>query len=138
LYTPEHLHQVRIATKKLRYALELAADSAIPSAAPHVRALKRTQETLGRLNDLQVLQRHVTAVQAAPVGRAVPHEGLSAIAGRIEEECRRLHGKYVARVESLNALTAAVRSDIVPRLTRSTRPLKMTLPRTRKVAGGAR
>jgi hypothetical protein len=100
--------------------------------------LKRTQETLGRLNDLQVLQRHVTAVQAAPVGRAVPHEGLSAIAGRIEEECRRLHGKYVARVESLNALTAAVRSDIVPRLTRSTRPLKMTLPRTRKVAGGAR
>ncbi len=77
-------------------------------------------------------------VQAAPVGRAVPHEGLAAIAGRIEEECRRLHGKYVARVEAVNALTAAVRSDIVPRLTRSTRPLKMTLPRARKAAGGAR
>ena len=138
LYTPEHLHQVRIATKKLRYALELAADSAVASASPHVRALKRTQETLGRLNDLQVLQRHVTAVQAAPLGRAVPHEGLGAIAGRIEEECRRLHGKYVAQGEALQALTAAVRSDIVPRLTRSRRPLKMTLPRARKVAGGTR
>lgn len=138
LYAPENLHQVRIATKKLRYALELAADSAVASASPHVRALKRAQETLGRLNDLQVLQRHVTSVQAAPLGRAVPHEGLGAIAGRIEEECRRLHGKYVAQGEALQALTAAVRSDIVPRLTRSRRPLKMTLPRARKVAGGTR
>ena len=64
----EQLHQVRIASKKLRYALEIAADSGL-KAALHVRALKRTQET-GRLHDLQVLQRHVPAVQAKPAGRA--------------------------------------------------------------------
>ena len=136
LYAPEQLHQVRIAAKKLRYGLELAADSGVAGAAPHLRALKRTQETLGRLHDLQVLQAHVAAVQAAPLGRAVPHEGLGAIAGRIEEECRRLHGKYVAHVESLRELTAAIRTDIVPRLTNPRgRSVKMTLPRARRAAG---
>ena len=139
LYSPEHLHQVRIASKKLRYALELAADSGVPSASPLVRSLKRTQETLGRLHDLQVLQRHVAAVQAEPVGRAVPHQGLSAIAGRIEEECRRLHGKYVVQVEGLRHLTESLRTDIVPRLTRPRgRAVKMSLPRARKAAGASR
>ena len=139
LYSPEHLHQVRIASKKLRYALELAADSGVPGAAPHVRALKRTQETLGRLHDLQVLQGHVAAVQAAPRGRAVPHEGLGAIAGRIEEECRRLHGKYVAHAEDLRALSEAIRTEIVPRLTRPRgRVVKMQIARPRRAAGSAR
>ncbi len=31
MYTPESLHRVRIATKKLRYGLELAAESGFPS-----------------------------------------------------------------------------------------------------------
>jgi CHAD domain-containing protein len=139
MYSPERLHQVRIASKKLRYALELAADSGVPGAMPHVRALKRTQETLGRLHDLQVLQGHVAAVQAAPRGRAVPHEGLGAIAGRIEEECRRLHGKYVANAEDLRVLSEAIRTEIVPRLTRPRgRAVKMQIARPRRVAGSAR
>jgi CHAD domain-containing protein len=127
LYAPEQLHRVRIAVKKLRYGLELAADSGIAAAAPQVRALKRTQEMLGRLNDLQVLQTHVAAVQAVPVGRAVPHQGLGAIAGRIEEECRRLHGRYVAQADALRAVAEAVPTEVVPRLARRTRPLKMGL-----------
>ena len=139
LYSPEQLHQVRIASKKLRYALELAADSGVPAAAPYVRALKRTQETLGRLHDLQILQGHVAAVQAEPMGRAVPHAGLGAIAGRIEEECRRLHGKYVAHVEPLRAIADAIRTDIVPRLTRPRgRSVKMQLVKPRRAAGSAR
>jgi CHAD domain-containing protein len=132
LYAPEQLHQVRIATKKLRYGLELAADSGIAAAAPLVRALKRVQEMLGRLNDLQVLQTHVAAVQAAPMGRSVPHEGLGAIAGRIEEECRRIHGRYVAQAEALRHITEAVPAQIVPRLARRSRPLKMVLRDPRK------
>lgn len=138
LYAPEHLHQVRIAAKKLRYGLELAADSGLAAAAPLVRALKRTQDNLGRLHDLQVLQGHVAAVQAAPAGRAIPHEGLGAIAGRIEEECRRLHGKYVGQAEALRELAAAVPTQIVPRLAPRTRPLKMGLRKTRRAAGGSR
>lgn len=139
LYEPEHLHRVRIAAKKLRYGIELAADSGLTAAAPVVRALKRTQDNLGRLHDLQILQGHVAAVQASPSGRAVPHEGLGAIAGRIEEECRRLHGKYVAQAEALRELTAVIPTQLVPRLARRrTRPLKMGLRKTRRAAGGAR
>ena len=134
LYAPERLHRIRIACKKLRYGLELAADSGVSPAAPLVRSLKRTQELLGRLNDLQVLQTHVAAVEAVPVGRAVPHQGLAAIAGRIEEECRRLHGRYIAQSEALRVLGETVPSQIVPRLARRTRPIKMGLRRTRKVA----
>ena len=139
LYSPDQLHQVRIASKKLRYALELAADSGVKAAAPHVRGLNRPQETLGRLHDLQVLQRHVAAVQARPAGRSAPHQGLEAIAERIEEECRRLHGKYVAQIDPLRELTGAVKTDIVARLTAPRgRSVKMMLPRARKTAAGRR
>lgn len=137
LYVPGHLHQIRIAAKKLRYGLELATDAGVSGAAALVRTLKRTQATLGRLHDLQVLQSHVAAVQAAPHARATSHEGLAAIAGRIEEQCRLLHGKYVASIPALHGTTAAVRSDIAARLARLTRPLKMTLARGHRTAGGA-
>lgn len=131
LYVPEHLHLVRIAAKKLRYGLELAADAGVAGAAALVRVVKRAQTTLGRLHDLQVLQTHVAAVQAAPQARAAAHEGLAAIAGRIEEQCRLLHGRYVATVPALHGVTGAVRAEIAPRLAR-TRPLKMALTRRRK------
>ncbi len=134
LYVPEHLHQVRIAAKKLRYGLELAADAGIANAAAHVRTMKRTQTILGRLNDLQVLQSHVSAVQAAPLSRPEVHEALAAIAGRIEEQCRLLHGKYVKGVPALRGVTTGVRSDVAGRLTKASRPLKMVLPRSRKRA----
>ena len=133
LYAPWRLHEVRLATKKLRYGLELAADSGISAAKPMLRSLKRAQETLGRLNDLQVLQRHVAAVQAAPVGRSSPHQGLVGIAGSVEEQCRRLHGRYVAQAEGLREIAATVPTQIVPRLARRGHPLKMGL-RTRRVA----
>ena len=68
MYAAEQLHQVRIATKKLRYALELAADAGVKAASAPLRALKRAQDTLGRLHDLQVLQTHVATVQAMPDG----------------------------------------------------------------------
>jgi CHAD domain-containing protein len=126
MYAPEQLHQVRIAVKQLRYGLELAADSGIKAAVALVRELKRTQEVLGRLHDLQVLQTHVAAVQVTAPGRTAPHEGLAAIAGRIEEQCRLLHGKYVAAAPSLVELTAKVRTDVVARLAQ-TRTLKMSL-----------
>ena len=101
-----------------------------------LRALKRTQDNLGRLHDLQILQAHVAAVQAAPGGRAVPHEGLGAIAGRIEEECRRLHGKYVAQADVLREAAATVTTQLVPRLTSPRRQLKMKMP-VRKQRGVA-
>src|SRR5688572_14340518 len=49
VYAAEQLHLVRIATKKLRYALELVADSRLAAVRPMVNTLKRAQETqIGR------------------------------------------------------------------------------------------
>src|SRR3954470_20725987 len=58
IYEPEALHQVRIAAKKLRYALEIADESGAAPCPGAVRAIKKVQDALGRMHDLQVLQHH--------------------------------------------------------------------------------
>jgi CHAD domain-containing protein len=73
MYSPEHLHKVRIAAKKLRYGLELAYDAGVKAAAAPVRTVKRAQETLGKLHDLQVLQSQVATVRVTSRGcRVLP------------------------------------------------------------------
>src|SRR4051794_7647592 len=98
IYAPEALHRVRIATKKLRYAVELADESGAAPAARVVRTLRKAQDTLGRLHDLQVLQQCGAAVAAQPRGPHTPDAGLAILARRIEDECRLLHGRYIAMV----------------------------------------
>jgi CHAD domain-containing protein len=141
MYAPDRLHAVRIAAKKLRYGLELAADSGMKSAAPHVRTIKRAQDMLGKLHDLQVLQTHVAAVQAEPsAGR--PREALEDLARHIEDQCRHLHGRYVASSTALREAATAVRKVIVPQLAHPPRrsSIKMTLsrPAVSRAAGGER
>jgi CHAD domain-containing protein len=130
LYTPEHLHEVRIAVKKLRYVLELAAEAGAPGAAARVRTLKRGQELLGGLNDLHVLQQHVATVQAAPrAGRRGLEAGLAALASHLEGECRHLHGRYLTIAPKLRDGCESVPAHVVPAIERrSRRQLKMALP----------
>ncbi|HVL69908.1 MAG TPA: CHAD domain-containing protein [Vicinamibacterales bacterium] len=137
LYAAEQLHDVRIAAKKLRYGLELAAEAGITAARPLVRTLKRVQTTLGKLHDLQVLQQHVAAVQLDASARVSAQDGLAAVADRLEARCRVLHGRYVKRIPDLLTVTAAVRADILPHLVRG-RTVKMSLPPKRRRAAGAR
>jgi CHAD domain-containing protein len=131
LYAPEQLHSVRIAAKKLRYAMELAADAGVAAAVPAVRLLKRVQETLGQLHDLQVLQSHVVTTQANPSGRTVPHAGFEIIGRVLEDDCRHLHARYVAAIPRLSEMIDATRTAIVPQLAHgaraTSRALKMTL-----------
>jgi CHAD domain-containing protein len=133
MYAPERLHVVRIAAKKLRYGLELAADSGVKEASAHVRTIKRAQEMLGKLHDLQVLQGHVGAVEASPTSsRARSREALEDLARHIEDQCRHLHGRYVALVPALRDVALAVRKTIVPQLAHTARKVavKMDLART--------
>ena len=138
IYEPEGLHEVRIAAKKLRYALEIADESRAVPCPDALRTIKRVQDALGRLHDLQVLQQHVAAVGASPRGRrSTPDAGLAVLARLIEDECRHLHGKYVAALPDLTAAVAAARREIPVRLTARKRTAKMMLPsRRRRVAGG--
>jgi CHAD domain-containing protein len=138
MYAPERLHTVRITVKKLRYGLEIAAETGVRPAAAPVRSLKRAQDSLGRLHDFQVLQTHVKAVQAKPSegGQAV---NLEVMARAIEDECRHLHGHYVALIPALTEVVDTTRRVVVPLIVRSSRsrrlPMKMTLgTRTRRRA----
>ena len=115
VYVPERLHAVRIATKKLRYALEIARDAKIAAAAPVVRVLKRNQERLGRLHDLQMLLKHVRETEASGVGSRV--NDLTAYADSIDRECRTLHADFVEHRAELAAVVKDVRHQVVPALT---------------------
>ena len=129
LYEQERLHRVRIAAKKLRYAMELAAESGVRSAIGPVRAIKRVQDTLGRLHDLQVLQGYVSASQAEPSTRTPPDGGLGIIGRMLEDECRHLHARYLASVPAVQQVIETTRTTIVPQLAARSRPrvLKMHL-----------
>lgn len=130
LYEAERLHAVRIAAKKLRYAAELAAESGVKAANQPVRTIKRVQDTLGRLHDVQVLQTHVAAVQALPPRASGAEGGLEIISRQLEEECRHLHARYVSTVGALQSVIDDIQAVVVPQLARrrkSRGPLKMKL-----------
>ena len=66
LYLPERLHVVRIALKKLRYAREVGAEAVRRQhTKAELRSLKRSQDILGRLHDMQVLLDRVRQLQAS-------------------------------------------------------------------------
>jgi CHAD domain-containing protein len=106
VYLPERLHDVRIASKKLRYALELWEHTRGERNTPAVRALKRVQALLGRMHDLQVLIERVREVQASltPPSLAAWRE-LDELVVTLEDMCRRLHARYVREREGLESLT---------------------------------
>ena len=102
IYLPDRLHQVRIAVKKLRYALEIAQDLSASRATVRIRTLKRVQDLLGRMHDLEMLIARTRAIQ----GRSgAPSLTLSAdfdrLVRRLENECRRLHVRYMNERKSL-------------------------------------
>jgi CHAD domain-containing protein len=141
MYASERLHEVRIAAKKLRYGLELAADSGTKSAASLLRPIKRVQDLLGRLHDLQVLQAHVAEVQSGPAAaRPGMHAGLEALARSIEEECRHLHGRYLKSAAIIQSMCESVRTNVIPEMEkrRGRQPLKMGLRRRAAVAAAGR
>jgi len=106
MYLPERLHTVRIAMKKLRYAVELAAEISGTKHRAGLTTLKRGQDLLGRLHDLQVLIERVRQVQASltPPNLTVWRD-LDALGLSLENECRLLHGRYMRSREGLVALT---------------------------------
>lgn len=98
IYLPDRLHAVRVAVKKLRYALEIQRELRRSRATARIRQLKSVQELLGRLHDLEVLIEHTRAVQVeqAATDRRTDIE-LDGLVRALEAECREIHAVYVAR-----------------------------------------
>lgn len=105
IYLPDRLHEVRIAVKKLRYALELVRELRGSRATTRLRTLKQVQDLLGRMHDLEVLIARTRAVQGSPGAPNLRLSGeLDRLVRRFETECRQFHGHYMAARRSLLAI----------------------------------
>ena len=93
LYNPDALHAIRIAAKKLRYALELAIELRMARAARAVRTLRRMQDLLGEMHDYQVLSRF--AAEAAATGAVALFRGEQQLVVLLLRKCLRIHAQYL-------------------------------------------
>jgi len=115
VYLPERLHTVRIALKKLRYAAELAADVAGDRLTPDVRTMRRAQDTLGRMHDVQVLIDRVRQVQASLTPPSVGlWRALDALVTELDNDCRQLHARYMRVRGDLEAVAGRLARTQAP------------------------
>jgi CHAD domain-containing protein len=139
LYSPEALHAVRIAAKKLRYALELARDLSNAHVNPLIGSIKDVQDCLGRIHDLHVLDQYVRGMKW-PSGRRAASQGPAILLTAIEREGHEQHAAYLARRDVLRGVARQAASPITAGLTGRRRPARMKLagrpPRLRVIAGG--
>ena len=114
LYLPDRLHAVRVATKKLRYALEIGRELKNLRGTARISQLKRLQDLLGRMHDFEMLIDRTRQVQADVAGtdRRLAIE-LDRLIGTLEQECRQLHAVYIRRRASILKLAAQV-SPVTP------------------------
>ena len=107
LYNAERLHGVRIAAKKLRYAMEIERELKRSRVTSRIRQLKVLQDLLGRMHDLHVLAERARAVQTelTATDRRLAGE-LSDLINAIEQDCRNEHAVYMRRREALLKLCA--------------------------------
>ena len=133
LYVSERVHEVRIAAKKLRYALEIAGAAADIGTAAATARLKAVQDTLGRLHDREVLQ---DLIRAMPIPHGRPPEWatqLDRLRADLAADCCRLHADFVAAQPALLELCGSA-EEVAARLQASSgddgadeRMLKMSL-----------
>jgi CHAD domain-containing protein len=114
LYSPEAIHAVRIAAKKLRYAFELAQELRLLGSRGVLPRLRNIQDTLGRLHDLQVLHVRVDEARAS-ADAADRTAALDELAALLEEDSRQLHARFVARRDALRAAIDAALAETASR-----------------------
>ena len=135
MYVSERVHGVRIAAKKLRYALELASETGEADTSEAVARLKKIQDSLGRLHDIEILQELLRSIDLLAHRDELWAAQLGALDRDLTEECRRLHGVFVAGQAGLveagrvaRRVASRMSSDHGGQTGRG-RPLKMSLER---------
>ena len=109
LYNSERLHRVRVATKKLRYALEVDRELTRSRAVARINRLKVLQDALGRIHDFEILIEHTREVQTALAGvdRRAATE-LDGLVRTLETECRDCHAAFLRDRATIEALCQLV------------------------------
>jgi len=110
LYAPEPLHALRIAIKKLRYALEL-----VPDLGPDLRrallVLKRAQRGFGQLHDVQMLLAEVRSVDAGRRTGQGAH-GVDEIVDALDLECREIHAKLLTVIPAVSSRADEIAREV--------------------------
>jgi CHAD domain-containing protein len=116
IYLPDRLHRVRIAAKKLRYALEIQRELTRSRSTARLNRLKAQQDLLGRMHDLEMLIDRTRGVQEALAAsdRRSTSE-LDALIRLLEDECRQGHASYMHSRAALLKLCENVIDDSAPR-----------------------
>ena len=105
IYVADRLHRVRVAAKKLRYALEIQRELTRSRSTSALNRLRTQQDLLGRMHDLEMLIARTRAAQSAPGAPDLRLSGdLDRLVRLLETECRRLHGQYIAARRTLLAI----------------------------------
>jgi CHAD domain-containing protein len=112
IYLADRLHRVRVAAKKLRYALEIQRELTRSRSTSALNRLRTQQDLLGRMHDLEILIDRARGVQTtlAPRDRRGMSE-LKTLIRVIEDECREGHATYMrarpALLKMCDAIAAA-------------------------------
>lgn len=112
LYLADRLHAVRVAAKKLRYALEIERELKRSRGTARITQLKRLQDLLGRMHDFEILIDRTRHVQAdlALSDRKMTLE-LDTLVRALEAECRKDHATYMRRRASIVKLCDTLAPD---------------------------
>jgi len=108
LYVPDQLHAVRLATKKLRYALEWEQQVGRRAWVRERQLLERVQEALGEWHDILILQERLHRLRRSGDWTRVTTAGLKHMAAQLERECRAQHARVLALCPPLLRLAKAV------------------------------
>jgi CHAD domain-containing protein len=112
LFAMDRLHEVRIAAKKLRYALELVEELLGFGTKRATARLRAMQDLLGRMHDLGILAEYVRRA-GAPRPAPVDVKGLLDV---IEGEMHALHAGYLGRADALAAVVEESRGRLALRM----------------------
>lgn len=106
VYMPARLHAVRIAVKRLRYALEAGQEVRGVRATAQLAQLKTIQDLLGRAHDLHVLAERILEVEVSVVQRSrATARDLAVLVRALDRECRALHAAFLSRRNGLLTLS---------------------------------
>jgi CHAD domain-containing protein len=113
LYDPVRLHGVRIALKKLRYAMELLLEARQRRGSTDLVALKDAQDLLGRIHDREMLVtfiRHLQTVQSPP--NVTAPRDFESLLSALATDCRALHARYMHDRRKILAIADRMRNTI--------------------------
>jgi CHAD domain-containing protein len=113
IYLSDRLHRVRVAAKKLRYALEIQRELTGSRSTARLSRLKAQQDLLGRMHDLEMLIDRTRGVQEALAAsdRRSTME-LNKLIRILEDECRQGHATYMhARAATLKLCESVIEAS---------------------------